>query len=204
MTKKAGANAAVEAERILTEEGALKGIAEHGAAFTDDRESVATHAARVLDEIITRKPETTVALIDRFVAGLLSSNPRVVQTSANALPALAKVAPARVARHLDTLAQTWERAGDTAKDGIVRTFTALCAASVAYQKRLEPGLTRALREAEPKMLSRWTETVLPALKGEPHARARAEVESRLAGSMPRPIAQKIADYLGVKLRPAQK
>ena len=197
-------SAGEEAERILADEGAAKIVADHGAHLLDGSETAATHAARVIDEIATRKPDAIVPLIERFVAGLLSSNPRVVQTSAGALPLVAKIAPARVARHLDTLHAHWDHAGDIAKDGIVRTFTALCAASVAYQKRLEPALTRALREAEPRALQKWAETVLPALKGEPHARARAEVESRSAGNIPRPIAQKIADFLGVKLRSAPR
>lgn len=197
-------SAGEEAERILADEGASKLVGEQGALLLDGSESGATNAARVIDEIVARKPEAIVPLLERFVAGLLSANARVVQTSAGALPVVAKIAPARVARHLDTLHSHWDSAGDVGKDGIVRTFTALCAASVAYQKRLEPALTRALREAEPRALQRWAETVLPALKGEPHARARAEVESRIAGNIPRPIAQKIADFLGVKLRPAPR
>ena len=89
---------------------------------------------------------------------------------------------------------------DDGKDGLVRTFAALCAASVAYQKRLEPVLTKALNYGEGKTLLRWTETVLPALKGEPHARARAVVENRLY-RIPRSVAQPLADLLGIKLRP---
>ena len=46
-----------------------------------------------------------------------------------------------------------------------------------------------------------TEIVLPSLKGEPHARARAVVEDRLH-SIPRQFAQPIAAFLGIKLRPA--
>ena len=98
------------------------------------------------------------------------------------------------------LTQNWEHTTEEGKDGLVRTFAGLCTASVAYQKRLEPALARALGEAEPKLLIRWTEIVLPALKGEPHARARAVVEERLP-QIPRPQAQKIADFLGIKLRP---
>mgnify|MGYP000741766283 CR=1 FL=1 len=41
--------------------------------------------------------------------------------------------------------------------------------------------------------------VLPALKGEPHARARGVVEARLY-RIPRAIAQQIADILKIKLR----
>ena len=41
--------------------------------------------------------------------------------------------------------------------------------------------------------------VLPALKGEPHARARGVVEARLY-RIPRAIAQQIADFLKIKLR----
>jgi hypothetical protein len=44
--------------------------------------------------------------------------------------------------------------------------------------------------------------VLPALKGEPHAQARAVVEQRLS-AIPRPQAEKISEFLGIKLRPSR-
>ena len=47
---------------------------------------------------------------------------------------------------------------------MVRTFVALCLASVAYQKRVVDVLERALAGAEPRPLQRWTERVLPALR----------------------------------------
>jgi hypothetical protein len=112
---------------------------------------------------------------------------------------MARLAPARVARHLQLLTDSFSAASPLGKDGLVRTFAALCSASVAYQKRLEPVLDLALGQADPKTLVRWTEIVLPALKGEPHARARSVVEARVA-DLPRPIAQKLADFLGIKLR----
>ena len=61
---------------------------------------------------------------------------------------------------------------------------------------------KALAGAEPKTLLRWTELVLPALKGEPHAQARAVVEQRLP-DVPRPQAEKIAEFLGIRLRRAR-
>ena len=122
-----------------------------------------------------------------------------MQSAAEALPAIAKIAPARVARQLHVLKGAFDEANDVGKDGLVRTFAALCTASVAYQKRLEPVLTLALEGADGKTLLQWCKTVLPALKGEPHARARAVVEGRL-NLIPRSHAQEIADFLGIKLR----
>jgi hypothetical protein len=112
---------------------------------------------------------------------------------------MARIAPARVARHLQRLKDGFDVATPTGKDGLVRTFAGLCVASVAYQKRLESVLNKALGEADAKTLQKWTEVVLPALKGEPHARARATVETRLE-RIPKASAQKIADFLGIKLR----
>jgi hypothetical protein len=170
-----------------------------GGQLVDDRPATATQAARVLEEVLAIKPEMLVTIIDRFVAGVLGENARVVQTCAAALPHMARLAPARVARHLQLLTDSFSAASPLGKDGLVRTFAALCSASVAYQKRLEPVLDLALGQADPKTLVRWTEIVLPALKGEPHARARSVVEARVA-DLPRPIAQKLADFLGIKLR----
>jgi hypothetical protein len=153
----------------------------------------------VLSEVINEKPELVVSLVAKFAKGVSSSNKRVVQTSAEALPAIARIAPARVARQLEVLKTSFSTANDVGKDGLVKTFAALCTASVAYQKRLEPVLTQALKGADGKTLLAWTQIVLPALKGEPHARARAVVEGRL-DLIPRSYAQQIADFLGIKLR----
>jgi hypothetical protein len=178
-------------------------VMRHAAALEDEREGPSSQAARVLQEIAEQKPEMLVPLIERFSRLLVSKNKRVVQTCAAALGPLSRIAPAKVAKQLPLLTQNWEHTTEEGQDGLVRAFAGLCTASVAYQKRLEPALARALGDADPKLLIRWTEIVLPALKGEPHARARAVVEQRLP-NIPRPLAQKIADFLGIKLRPLMR
>jgi hypothetical protein len=185
-------------ELIASNDG--QGVQRHVAGLEDEREATANQAARLVQELAELKPELLVPLIERFSRLLVSKNKRVVASCAGALPPLSRIAPAKVAKQLPVLTQNWEDTTEEGKDGLVRTFAGLCTASVAYQKRLEPALARALGEADPKMLIRWTEIVLPALKGEPHARARAVVEERLP-QIPRPQAQKIADFLGIKLRP---
>lgn len=183
--------------------GDPQAVIRHAAGLEDEREATANQAARLIHELAEHKPELLVPLIDRFARLLVSKNRRVVASCASALPPLSRIAPAKVAKQLPVLTQNWESTTEDGKDGLVRTFAGLCTASVAYQKRLEPALARALGEADPKMLIRWTEIVLPALKGEPHARARAVVEERLP-HIPRPQAQKIADFLGIKLRPVMR
>ncbi|MCS6798847.1 MAG: hypothetical protein NZ898_09990 [Myxococcota bacterium] len=193
---------AAEAERLV-QEGAAARVLELGALLLDERPTVCADASRVLAELLARKPDMLVPLVDRFVeVAVAGRHRRAVELAAAALPVLARLAPSKVARHLDTLRASFEGASETLRDGLVRTFSALCVASVAYQKRLEPVLSAALAQAEPKTLARWTEVALPALKGEPHAAARSVVEGRLY-SIPRPVAQQIATFLGVKLRPAR-
>lgn len=202
--KKDRAPSAVQAlalELVASNDG--QAVLRHAIALEDDREAAANQAARLMQELSDIKPELLVPLIERFARLLISKNKRVVASSASALAPLSRIAPAKVAKQLPLLTQNWEHTTDEGKDGLVRTFAGLCTASVAYQKRLEPALARALGEAEPKLLIRWTEIVLPALKGEPHARARAVVEERLP-AIPRPQAQKIADFLGIKLRPLMR
>jgi hypothetical protein len=197
--KKTGGGAGAVAQRILSDDNPQSKIAEHGETMMEGPRTAATQSSRVLSEVIAEKPELVVPLVAKFAKGISSSNKRVVQTSAEALPAIARIAPARVARQLDVLKGSFEQANDVGKDGLVKTFAALCTASVAYQKRLEPVLTTALNGADGKTLFAWTQIVLPALKGEPHARARAVVEGRL-NLIPRSYAQQIADFLGIKLR----
>ncbi len=197
-TNKASGGAAKEAERLL-EEGDTAAIAAHADNLVSGGRTAATQSARVISELVAKKPDTIAAYVDRFVTGLRSENKRVVQASAEALPAVAQVAPARVAKHLDRLKEGFEELNDVAQDGIVRTFANLCAASVAYQKRLEPVLKQALSSADGKMLVGWTKTVLPALKGEPHANAKEVVAGRL-GTIDKAHAQAIAEFLGIKLR----
>jgi len=188
-------------ELIASNDG--QAVLRHAVALEDDREATANQAARLIQELADAKPELLVPLIERFARLLVSKNRRVVASCASSLAPLSRIAPAKVAKQLPVLTQNWEQTTEEGKDGLVRTFAGLCTASVAYQKRLEPALARALGEAEPKLLIRWTEIVLPALKGEPHARARAVVEERLP-AIPRPQAQKIADFLGIKLRPLMR
>ena len=197
--KTTGGGAVAAAQKILADESPQSKIAEHGETMMEGPRTAATQSARVLGEIIGARPELVVPLVAKFARGVSSSNKRVVQTSAEALPAIARIAPARVARQLDVLKSSFEEANDVGKDGLVKTFAALCTASVAYQKRLEPVLTLALDGADGKTLLAWSQIVLPALKGEPHARARAVVEGRL-DLIPRSYAQQIADFLGIKLR----
>ena len=172
-------------------------------ALEDESKSVSTHAARVVEEVVSLKPALATAHIERLVRLLGSKQERVVQACAHALPDLARAAPAKVAKHLPRLRDSYAEVDQVAQDGIVRTFVALCTASVAYQKRLIDVIERALQDAEPKLLLQWSQIVLPVLKGEPHAQARAVVEQRLP-NIPRAEAQKIADFLGVKLRPVPR
>ena len=176
-----------------------KTVAELGDDLASGKKSLAAQSARVLDEIVDTDPDAVVQIIDRYCAVIGSSARRPAQSAAKALPLMARIAPARVARHLPKLKASYTNATQPGKDGLVRTFAGLCTASVAYQKRLEDVLNEALGEADAKTLIVWTQVVLPALKGEPHARARATVEGRL-GRIPKVHAQKIADFLGIKLR----
>lgn len=191
----------IETARAIVEAGDAAAIAEHAADLLSGKPTALATGARVLEEVLTRRPEMLVAQIERLVAVIASQHRRAVQTAALALPVMARLSPARVARHLPTLTERFATSSDVAKDGLVATFAALCTASVAYQKRLEPVLELALSTADPAVLQRWAETILPSLKGEPHARARAVVEARLP-SIPRAQAQPIAAFLGIKLRPA--
>jgi hypothetical protein len=176
-------------------------LARNVEALGDGSKSAATRAARVVEEVIRRKPELGVPHVERLVELIVSDQPRLVQTSASALPVLARIAPAKVAKHLNRLTASFDSASDAGKDGLVRTYAALCNASIAYQKRLIDVLEQALAGADGKTLDAWAMLVLPVLKGEPHAVARAVVERRLE-EIPRSIARKLAGFLGVKLRPA--
>ncbi|MEO0322293.1 MAG: hypothetical protein AAF447_05020 [Myxococcota bacterium] len=195
--KKTGSAAIAAA--IIADENAPQKVAEQAELLLDSRSTTATKAARVIGEIASEKPELLVTHVEKFARSITSSNKRVIQAGADALPAIAKLAPARVAKHLDTLKAAFDETTLDGKDGLVRTFANLCTASVAYQKRLEPVLAKALEIADGKTLLRWSQVVLPALKGEPHARARAVVEDRL-DRIPRSTAQQIATTLNFKLR----
>lgn len=160
-------------------------------------------AARVVEELATQKPELLAPHIDTFVALLATPRPHGpnVQAAVHSLPILARVTPAKVAKHLKTLQAAFPNAAPIAKDGLVRTFVALCVASVTYQKRLIENFELALRTADAEHLPRWVEHILPALKGEPYAQARAVVEQRLNDpQLDRSVAQHVADTIGVKLR----
>jgi hypothetical protein len=180
---------------------AQPGLDHYVRGLVDPKETASTLASRVLEEVANQKPELLAPSIERFVSGLGSERPRVAQCSAHVLPILARVAPAKVAKHLATLQASFSAGSETARDGLVRTFVSLCLASVTYQKRLIEVFEQALRDADPKALARWVELILPALKGEPYAQARTVAEHRMnEPTLPRPVAQRLAELLGVKLR----
>jgi uncharacterized protein (UPF0147 family) len=169
--------------------------------LSDPRDVTALQAARVIEELATLKPELLAPHIETLVTLLGAARPRIAQSAAHSLPVLARVAPAKVAKQLKTMQAAFPGASELAKDGLVRTFVALCVASVTYQKRLIENFELALRTADPKQLPSWVEHILPALKGEPYAQARSVVEHRVNdAALPRNIAQQVADILGVKLR----
>lgn len=196
--------AARETATHLVEHSDAAAVTYHADRLGDEDAAVDAMSSRVLDHLVTEKPELLIPVIDRLAHAVVSSaSRRAVRTAANALPSMARVAPAKVARQLPILTDGFESASEPGKHGLVCTFAALCTASVAYQKRLEPVLDTALSTAPPEKLLGWAEIILPALKGEPHARARDVVQERLP-TMARSTAQPIAAFLGVRLRPTQR
>jgi len=178
-------------------------VEQYVAQLSDPKDATAQQAARVLEELSATKPELLAPHIETLIGLLGSARPRVVQAAAHCLPILARVTPAKVAKHLKTMQAAFPHAAELAKDGLVRTFVALCVASVTYQKRLIESFELALRTADSKQLPAWVEHILPALKGEPYAQARAVAEQRVHdAALARPVAQVVADLLGIKLRPA--
>lgn len=188
---------------ILADPSAPSLVGQEAERLSDSRPNVANQAALIIGGVFAVRPELVVPHVGKLAKAIVTKNKKVVQVCADAMPAIAKVAPARVARELDFLRTNFRTSLEEGQDGLVRTFATLCIASVAYQKRLEPILTEALSIADGKTLLRWTQAILPSLKGEPHARARAVVEGRLE-ALPRPLAQPIADFLGIKLRAVQQ
>ncbi len=163
------------------------------------RDAMIVKAARVLDEVVSRQPELGTGVISALVEGLFSTHARVVQMSAHTLPSVARVSPAKVAKHLNELHKGFQMASDVAQDGIIRTYVALCLASVSYHRKLEGVFQLLLKDAAPPRLAAWADLLLPAIKGEPHASCRDIVEGRL-GQLPHHWAQQIADCLGIRLR----
>src|SRR5262245_65745945 len=71
--------------------------------LVDPKESTAVLASKVLEEVANQKPELLAPHIERLVSALGAERPKIAQCSAHALPILARVAPAKVAKHLKTL-----------------------------------------------------------------------------------------------------
>jgi hypothetical protein len=199
-SQRPGSSAAAAAAELVAGTSATT-VEQYVRQLTDAKDNTALQAARVLEELVREKPEWLAPHIEFLISQLGSPRARVAQCAAHCLPVLARVAPAKVAKHLKTLQGSFVSASDLAKDGLVRTFVALCIASVTYQKRLIENFEFALRGADHKQLVAWVEHILPALKGEPYAQARTVAEQRLNDpELPRPVAQRVADLLGVKLR----
>lgn len=175
------------------------GLAHYARGLEDPDKTAASLAARVVEAVAKERPGLVTPHVERLIRQLGSPHAPVVRACADTLPELARVTPARVAKHSAALRTAWGGGSDVARDGILRTWVALCSASIAYQARLVGAIEEALESADPKALARWAILALPALKGEPHAQTREVVERRLA-ELPRPEAHKLADKLGIRLR----
>lgn len=175
------------------------GLAHYVRALEDPHESTATQAARIVEAVVRERPALGSPHIERFVRLLGSPHARVARASATVLPEIARLAPAKVAKHAVGFRAAYDRASEGARDAMLRTWAALCGASIAYQARLADGIEHALIGASVKDLPRWAEIALPVLKGEPYAQVRAVVERRL-GELPRPAAQKLADRFHIRFR----
>src|SRR5690606_2692608 len=97
--KAASRGATMSGEGAVAEESEIP-IAELGDDLVSGKKALVTSAARVIDALLEREPEAVVPIIDRFVKAVGGDDKRAAQTAAAALPIMARVAPARVARHL--------------------------------------------------------------------------------------------------------
>src|SRR5690606_24998741 len=121
--KKPAGGAAGTAAEIIGDERVAQRIAEQASLLLEGAPTAATQAARVLDEIGKQKIELIVPIVTELTKAIFSKNKRVAQMAADALPQLARTAPARVARHLDALKGGFASASPEGKDGLVRTFS---------------------------------------------------------------------------------
>lgn len=155
--------------------------------------------ADALRDVAEREPKLLGPVIGRLARQTRHPDPVVAAACGAILAELCKTSPAKVAKQIDTLTDALSDAGPAARDGIVHTFIALCAASVVYQRRLGGTLSQALAGADMQQLSSWAQLMLPTLKGEPYANAREIVEQRLS-DLPRTEGQALCATIGVSYR----
>src|SRR5688572_1863468 len=62
------------------------GLVHYARALEDENPHTSGQAARVIEEVVQRKPELCAPYIDRLVRALMGSNARAVQAGAHALP----------------------------------------------------------------------------------------------------------------------
>ncbi|QQR90150.1 MAG: hypothetical protein IPJ88_18755 [Myxococcales bacterium] len=159
------------------------------------------HAAEILDLVLAKKIELGASIADALVKALLGKNRKASSMALVRLPELARSAPAKVAKHLALLQSAFETSPSTVQEGIVQIYITLCTASITYQRKLEKTFHKLMENANDKQLLCWAESLLPALKGEPHASTRSIVEARIP-ELSKSNAKKLADILGIKLRPS--
>ena len=81
--KKRGGAAGIADE--LVEARDSQGVLRYAAQLEDEKDATANQAARVLQEVLTQKPELVVPVIERFARLLAGNNKRVIQCCAAAL-----------------------------------------------------------------------------------------------------------------------
>lgn len=174
-------------------------------ALADDLIATSTakvnHAAEVIDAVLEKNIELGVHIADALVRALIGKNRKAAAMAQSRLPELSRNAPAKVAKHLAMLQNAFKDASAAVQDGIVEIYLVLCHASITYQRKLEQSFHELMRNANDKQLLVWAEIILPVLKGEPHASTREIIEARIP-ELTKNNAKKLADILGIKLRPS--
>lgn len=184
--------------RALSEAGTLQELRRIAAVLSRGNEE-AVQAAQTLRRLADIDPRRLGGVVSRIAQHLALDHVEVVALAGETLALLAQAVPAKVAKHSDAMVQLWPEATSTGRNAIVRTLIGLCEASVVYQRRLGPHLERALAEADLDTLVTWAADLLPVLKGEPYANARAIAEERLA-DLPRDEGRAACATVGVSYR----
>lgn len=184
--------------RALSESGSLQELRGIAAGLRNgDAEAVL--AAETLRRLADIDPRRMGAVVNRIVPHLALAHPEVVTIAGETLVVLTREVPAKVAKHSDAMLALWPTATPQGRAVMVRILTGLCEASVVYQRRLGPHLERALAEADLEALVEWAAALLPVLKGEPYANARAIAEQRLA-DLPRDEGRAACATIGISYR----
>jgi hypothetical protein len=168
-----------EPARDLAEKKDKMGIREIAENLWNRDKNIQADCIKVLYEVGVIEPKLITEYTEDFVKCLRSKNNRLTWGGMTALAEVAKVDPASVFKHLDSIKKAKETGSVITVDNAIATLAWTAAANENYNETIFPYLLNHLSSCRPKDVPQHSEKTLPAVNASNKADLIKVLEKRM-------------------------